>query len=97
MPTIEVRRSHVLPKEEARKRAEDLARSLEQKLGLEWRWEGDRIVFGASGGVAKGTQGAVHVGEKEVRVEIDLPLLLRVMKGKVESKVQEKLDKLLPA
>jgi hypothetical protein len=30
-----------------------------------------------------------------VRVQIDLPFLLRVLKGKVESKVNEKLDQVL--
>jgi hypothetical protein len=30
-----------------------------------------------------------------VRVQIDLPFLLRVLKGKVESKVNEKLAELL--
>ena len=95
MATIDVRRSHTLPKEEAKKRAEDLARSMQQRLDLEWRWEGDRILFEAPRGAAKGTKGTVDVDEKEVRVLIDLPLLLRVMKGTVESKVQEKLGQVL--
>ncbi|MBV9947711.1 MAG: polyhydroxyalkanoic acid system family protein [Myxococcales bacterium] len=95
MATIDVRRSHTLPKEEAKKRAEDLARSMQQRLDLEWRWEGDRILFEAPRGAAKGTKGTVDVDDKEVRVLIDLPLLLRVMKGTVESKVQEKLGQVL--
>ena len=95
MATIDVRRSHTLPKEEAKKRAEDLARSMQQRLDLEWRWEGDRILFEAPRGAAKGTKGTVDVNDKEVRVLIDLPLLLRVMKGTVESKVQEKLGQVL--
>jgi putative polyhydroxyalkanoate system protein len=95
MATIEVRRRHSLSTEEARKRAEELAKSLEGKLGLEWHWEGDRLVFEAPGGAAKGTKGAVHVTTDEVCVEIDLPFFLRMVKGKVESKVREKLDRLL--
>jgi putative polyhydroxyalkanoate system protein len=95
MATIEVRRSHCLSNEEARKRAEELARSLEEKLALTWKWEGDRLVFHAPHGPAKGTQGSVEVGKSEVAVKIDLPLLLRVVKSKVEAKVAEKLDKLL--
>jgi len=95
MATIELRRSHSLPIEEARKRAEDLARSLEGKLGLEWRWEGDRLVFEAPRGAAKGTRGAVGVAVNEISVEIDLPFVLRMLKGKIESRVKEKLDHLL--
>jgi putative polyhydroxyalkanoate system protein len=95
MATIDVRRAHTLSKEEARKRAEDFARNMEQRFELQWRWEGDRIVFDAPRGAAKGTKGCVDVGDKDVRVQIDLPFLLRMLKGTVESKVHEKLEKLL--
>ena len=95
MATIDVRRNHALPKDEAKRRAEDLAKTMQQKLDLEWRWEGDRIVFEAPRGAAKGTKGTVDVSDKDVRVQIDLPFLMRVMKGTVESKVSEKLSQLL--
>ena len=95
MATIDIRRSHALPLEEAKKRAEELAKSMEAKLDLVWRWEGDAIRFDAPKGTAKGTKGEVAVTDKEVRVQIDLPFLLKVMKGTIEDKVKEKLDKLL--
>jgi putative polyhydroxyalkanoate system protein len=95
MATIDVSRSHALPKEEAKKRAESLAQSMQRKLDLDWRWDGDRIVFDASRGPARGTKGSVEVGDTQVRVLIDLPFLLRMMKGTVESKVSEKLAQLL--
>lgn len=95
MATIDVRRNHALTKDDAKKRAEDLAKTMAQKFELEWRWEGDRIVFDAPRGTAKGTKGTVEVTDKEVRVQIDLPLLLRVLKGTIESRVNEKLDQLL--
>jgi putative polyhydroxyalkanoate system protein len=95
MATIDVRRTHALPRDEARKRAEELARSMQKRFELDWRWEGDRIVFEAPRGAAKGTRGSVDVGDREVRVQIDLPLLLRMLKGTVESKVNEKLNQVL--
>jgi putative polyhydroxyalkanoate system protein len=95
MATIDVRRSHALSKEEAKQRAEDLAKSMQQRFDLDWHWEGDRIVFDAPRGAAKGTKGAVDVGDTDVRVQIDLPFLLRMLKGTVESKVNEKLAQLL--
>ena len=95
MSTIDVRRAHALPKEEARKRAEELANSMKQRFELEWRWDGDRIAFDAPRGAAKGTKGSVDVGEKEVRVQIDLPFLLRMLKGTIETKVNDKLNQLL--
>ena len=95
MATIEVNRTHNLTIEDARKRAEELAQSLEQKLWLKWSWQGDRLVFSAPSGPAKGTQGSVEVGKSEVAVKIDLPFMLLMVKGKVEAKVAEKLDKIL--
>jgi putative polyhydroxyalkanoate system protein len=95
MATIDIRRTHTLAKDEAKKRAEELARGMEAKLDLKWRWEGDHIRFEAPSGAARGTTGTVEVTDSMVRVQIDLPFLLRVLKGKVESKVNEKLDQVL--
>jgi putative polyhydroxyalkanoate system protein len=95
MATVDIRRTHTLAKDEAKKRAEQLAKGLESKLDLQWHWDGDHIRFEAPKGPAKGTTGTVEVTDQVVRVQIDLPFLLRVLKGKVESKVNEKLDQLL--
>jgi putative polyhydroxyalkanoate system protein len=95
MATIDISRPHTLSKDEAKKRAEELAKAMEAKLDLKWRWEGDHIRFEAPSGAARGTTGTVEVSDSAVRVQIDLPFLLRVLKGKVESKVNEKLAELL--
>ena len=92
MSTIDISKNHTLSKEDARAKAEELARSMEQKIGIEWKWDGDAIAFNAPSGVAKGTKGHVEVSDKAVRVTVDLPLMLRVMKGTIESKIHEKLD-----
>jgi putative polyhydroxyalkanoate system protein len=95
MATIDIKRSHTLERDEARRRAEMLARSMEEKLGVQWNWDGDRLRFNAPSGAAKGTTGLVSVEPSNVRVEVDLPLLLRALKGTVEAKIQQKLDGLL--
>ena len=95
MSTIDITQGHTLAKDEAKKRAEDLARSLESRFSLKWHWDGDAIRFDAPGGPAKGTKGEVAVTDKEVRVQIDLPFLLKMLKGTVEAKVHEKLKQLL--
>ena len=95
MATIDIRRPHSLSKDEAKKRAEDLATELKSKLDLQWHWEGDVIRFEAPSGAARGTTGSVEVADSFVRVQVDLPFLLRMLKSKVESKVSEKLDRLL--
>lgn len=92
MATIDMRRKHSMTREQTRAKAEELARSMEEKLGIRWRWEGESIKFDTPAGAAKGTSGEVAVSDSEVRVLIDLPLLLRAIKGMVEGKVKEKLD-----
>jgi putative polyhydroxyalkanoate system protein len=94
MATIDISRTHNLGAETAKERAAALADSMKEKLGIAWRWDGDRIKFDAPSGMAKGTTGTISVAATSVRVEIDLPFLLRAMKGTIESKVNEKLDKL---
>jgi putative polyhydroxyalkanoate system protein len=95
MATIDIRRAHTLDKDEARRRAEALAKGMEEKLGIRWSWDGDRIRFDAPSGAAKGATGTVSVDPAEVRVEVDLPFLLRAVKGTIESKINQKLDDLI--
>jgi putative polyhydroxyalkanoate system protein len=95
MATIDIRRNHALPKETARERAEELAKAMQERFSLTWKWEGDAIAFDAPSGAAKGTKGKVTVSSAEVRVEIDLPFMLRMLKGTIESKIEEKLGQLL--
>ena len=95
MATIDISRNHSLGRDAARERAEELANDMQSKLGIEWSWDGEDIRFKASSGAAKGTKGRVAVSADKVRVEIDLPLLLRAMKGTVAERVERKLDKLV--
>lgn len=95
MATIDIRRSHTLTMDVVRLRAEELAKDMATKLGIRWHWEGDSIKFDAPSGMAKGASGAVIVDGSTVRVEVDLPFLLRAVKGTVETKINGKLDNLL--
>jgi putative polyhydroxyalkanoate system protein len=95
MASIDIKRSHSLGKDAARQKAEELARNLESRMGIQWRWEGDAIQFDAPSGAAKGTKGHVHVSDSEVRVTVELPMMLRMMKGMIEGKVKEKLEQLV--
>ena len=95
MATIDITRAHALNIDDAKKKAEDLAKGMAEKFGIQWKWDGNTIRFDATSGAAKGTKGEVSVSEKNVRVAIDLPFMLRVMKGTIEDKVNEKLSALL--
>ena len=94
MATIDIKRPHSLDKEVAKTRAEDLAKKMQEKFGLAYKWEGDKIKFDAPSGLAKGTTGTIEISSSEVKVAIDLPFLLRAMKGKIEDKINENLTKI---
>lgn len=95
MATIDISRAHSLPIDDAKKKAEDLAKAMGDKFGISWKWDGNVIRFDAPSGAAKGTKGEVSVSDKDVRVQIDLPFMLKMMKGTIEDKVKEKLGSLL--
>lgn len=95
MATIDIERPHGMTKDAARARAEQLAKRLEARRGVRWCWEGTTMRLDAPGGPAKGIKGKVRVDETTVRIELDLPILLRAMKGMVESMLNEKLDHVL--
>ena len=72
-----------------------LAQELETKLGIQWSWQGDNIRFSANSGKAKGVSGTLSVTTSKVRIELDLPFLLRAMKGVVKGKITERLDEMV--
>jgi putative polyhydroxyalkanoate system protein len=97
MATIRIRRSHRLPSEHVRRTAEAVARRIEQRHAVRWRWEGDAIELDAPPGPARGARGRVTVGDADVAIEIHLPLALFPLKGMVERRLSAKLDELLGA
>lgn len=97
MSTIRIRRSHGLSATQVRRTAEALARRIEQRHDVRWRWEGDAIELQAPPGPVSGARGRVTVGEGDVAIEIHLPLSLFPLKGMVERRLTAKLDEILGA
>lgn len=95
MATILIRRPHALPMVEVRKRAEHLARRIEQRLKVSWGWDGNRMHLTAPDGAGRGARGEVHVHDREVRIQVTLPLVLAPMKRVLEGRLHQKLDALL--
>jgi len=89
MASVDITREHDLGVAEARKRAEPLLEDLRSSFGVSGAWEGDRFV------ITDPAQGSLDVSDTAVRVQVDLPLFLRPMKGMVESKINESLDQAL--
>jgi putative polyhydroxyalkanoate system protein len=96
MPMIDFRRKHSLVLDDARAKAEEFARSIENRLGVRWQWEDALCMkLDAPAGPAKGTTGVVTLGPEDLHIAIQLPRLLGAMKGLVERKLQRKLELML--
>lgn len=89
MATIDISRNHNLGKEEAKKRANAILERMKGSTGIKGSWSGDRFDITAP------AKGVFTVTDNSVRIEIDLPMLMRPLKGKIESKINEELDRSL--
>jgi len=94
MATIEIRRSHSLPVAELKKQVDGMSGTLDAKYAVKGRWEGEVMILEGSG-LSRGVKGRIVLDASSILVEIDLPLLLRPMKGQVEQSVTRRLDKAL--
>ncbi len=90
MANIKIRRRHSLGRGVARKKVEEIANSLQDKLNAKWSWNGDSLNFQRSG-----ASGSVDVGEDYVEFNVKLGMLLTPMKGVIEDAIQQKVDKTL--
>ena len=90
MPTIDIKRSHPLGKDKARAAVEQVAEKLRDKFGLSTNWDGDTLRFERSG-----AKGAIAVTDADVHVTVDLGMMMRPMKGTIETKIKEYLDQYL--
>ncbi len=84
MATISVQQPHGLGQDEAMKRAQDLLEGFKDRYKVEVNWSGSNAAFKGTGfsGVAK-------VLADKIVFELDLGLLLRAMKGKIEQRVDK--------
>ncbi|AKA84012.1 polyhydroxyalkanoic acid system protein [Pseudomonas synxantha] len=90
MARITVEREHSLGKEQARAKAEQLARKLEDKYGVESSWSGDTLKLTRSG-----VKGTVAVADDSLRIDVELGLLMSAMSGTIKSEIEKALDKAL--
>ena len=91
MATIDIVRAHSLSTAAAKKKAEELAKTLVQH-GLVYKWAGNTCKLSAPGGMAAGATGELSITAKEVRIAINLPFMLSFAKPIVEKKINETLN-----
>jgi putative polyhydroxyalkanoate system protein len=90
MSQIHLQKNHSLGGDEARKTAEKLADRLAAEYKAKWQWHNNDLKL-----TAKGVQGLLHVGHDMVDIKVDLGMMLRPFKGKIESRIKAQLDDIL--
>jgi putative polyhydroxyalkanoate system protein len=92
MSLIHIRKKHALGRDKARQTAEHLARSLASEYNAKYQWHNDDLKL-----TAKGVEGLLHVEKDIVEIKVHLGMLLRPLKGKIESRIMAKLDDIIDA
>ncbi len=95
MATIDLQRSHSLPLDEVKDRLKKLVDDFAERrkeLVSKVEWSDDRSHATASG---KGFKATFRVDEREARVAVDLSLMLRPFKKKVQARLEQKLEEAL--
>lgn len=90
MSMIHVRKKHTLGQTKARKTADELAKTLTSEYKAKCKWHKDDLKF-----TSKGVTGKMHVGKNMVDIKMDLGMMLRPFKGKIETSIKTQLDAIL--
>jgi putative polyhydroxyalkanoate system protein len=90
MPKIEIKQKHQVTADEAKKRIDSLKTELGEKYGLNSKWVSD-----SEAKVERtGATGTIKIHPQHIDVLLDLSFALTPLKGKIESKIKEELEKL---
>jgi putative polyhydroxyalkanoate system protein len=85
---ISLKRVHTLAPEDVRMRVEGVAEKVASRLGGSWEWQGEAAVC-----KARGARARIAYDDTTIEIEIDLPRLLRPVRGKLEGKVEEYFER----
>ena len=91
MATISISRNHTLPLETLRERVAPMQEKLRTKYKTESSWDNDSTLSVKGPGV----KGKLVFTSEHVSVELELGLMLRPMKGKIEETITRELDRIV--
>ncbi|TGN40599.1 polyhydroxyalkanoic acid system family protein [Marinobacter confluentis] len=92
MSVIDIHRPHALDKAHAREAAETLAKDLSRQFDVNYEWDGDLLRFKRSG-----VKGKLEISEQELHVHLELGLMLRAFKSRIEQEIHTQLDQITGA
>jgi len=90
MPDIHMVRRHSLSLVKAKDLAQRAADDLAKEYDLVTRWVGNTLHFQRSG-----VQGAMHVNDERIDLEVTLGFLLKAFKGSFVKHIEQEFDTLL--
>ncbi len=76
--------------EQIRGICEQVAQDLQADIGIEWQWQGERLVFEHAAG-----RGYLLPECHRVEVRVELNFLASMMRGMIEQKIHRHMDRLL--
>lgn len=88
MSTIHVEHRHTLPADEALRRAHEFIGQIADRIKADINWDGDTAAFKGTG-----FSGKAKIAPGLISLDVDLSMLLRPLKGKVEARIAETLEK----
>lgn len=84
---IDIRRHHNLGLAKAKRLARTLARRLQNEFGGTYTWDGDTLRFQRTG-----VSGSATVAKDSVQIRVELGLLLRPLRARIERELRAGLD-----
>ena len=84
---MNIRRSHQLGREEAKRRADEIAEHLGKQFSLTSSWQGDYLMIRGNG-----VNGHLAVAEESVEIVIKLGFALKLMEGPIRSAIEGTID-----
>jgi putative polyhydroxyalkanoate system protein len=91
MAEIQLVRPFSVPVTEAKARVQKTADELAAEYHLKSEWQGNTLHFDRTG-----LHGQIEVSGREIRLDVHLSLLLRPLKTKLVSRIENKFERLFP-
>jgi len=87
MSTIDIKRSHGLEMDKAKKKVQRVADHIAERFGVDCAWQGNMLNFSRSG-----VDGHIKVNAKSIHVFAELGFFLMALRSPIESEIERYLD-----
>ena len=92
MAGIDITRKHSFAVEDLKSKLDGFRGELKSRFGIDSEWSGNTAKIKGKGI----KNGEIAVSEGSIRVQIKLGMLARPFAGSIESKINEKLNEIIP-